>query len=277
MSGREHHGPVVRLQVPARRELSGVLRGYVRVAALGDSLTFGLGDPTSTGHRGWARLLADALSNDHDVSFCNLARPGATIADVCHQQLADAVEHRPHLASLIVGLNDTLRSSWDPRRLAPDLLHCGRRLADEGTLLLTARFHDHSQVLRLPRPLARPLRERISVVNDIYDELHEQYGGLRVDLAGHPGVYDREFWTIDRMHPSELGHRALAHEFAEQLLELGLWFEPPGLDLDGARQTRSAELRRLCTQGAPWIARRVRDLAPAATRQAWQRASRRLG
>ena len=60
---------------------------YRRVAALGDSSTFGIGDPvphavSPTGWRGWGRLLADALDTSYDVSFCNLAVSGATAATV---------------------------------------------------------------------------------------------------------------------------------------------------------------------------------------------------
>ena len=33
----------------------------------------------------------------------------------------DALDHRPHLASLIVGLNDTLRSAWDPAAVRTEL------------------------------------------------------------------------------------------------------------------------------------------------------------
>src|SRR3954471_16104646 len=78
-------------------------RGYIRFAALGDSATYGLGDMDPTGTwRGWARHLAAAIGQDHDVSFCNLAVTGSTVADVRRDQLEDALEHRPHLASLIV-------------------------------------------------------------------------------------------------------------------------------------------------------------------------------
>jgi len=255
------------LLVPVRPDASGTLRGYVRVAAVGDSLTFGLGDQTSTGYRGWARILADAIAQDHDVSFSNLARPGATAADVRHSQLSDALDHRPHLATLIVGLNDTFRSTWDPSAVRRDVLHCAERLTDLGSVLLTVRFHDHGRVFRLPRLLARPLRNRIEVVNEIYAELHDRFGGPQVDLAAHPGIYDREFWTVDRLHPSELGHRALAHEYADQLSRLGLAFDPPGLDLDGIAPTRASELRWLRSEVAPWVARRVRDLGTSALRR----------
>ena len=266
--GGESRVPASELLVPARPDAAGTLRGYVRVAALGDSLTFGLGDATASGYRGWARILANSVAEDHDVSFCNLAEPGATSADVRHRQLSDALDHRPHLATLIVGLNDTFRSTWDPSAVRRDLLHCAERLTDRGTLLLTARFHDHGRVFRLPRFLARPLLDRIEVVNEIYADLHQRFGGVQVDLAAHPGVYDPEFWTVDRLHPSELGHRALAHEYAEQLCRFGLQFEPPALEFDGIIPTRRSELRWLCSQGAPWLARRARDLGPSALRRA---------
>src|SRR5688500_2822385 len=112
-------------------------RRYVRFAALGDSATYGLGDPASTEPRGWARLMGEAIGIDHHVSLCNVARPGATAADLRSQQLTDALDHHPHLASLIVGLNDTVRSSWDPAAVRTELLHAAGVLAAQGALLLT--------------------------------------------------------------------------------------------------------------------------------------------
>jgi lysophospholipase L1-like esterase len=239
---------------------------YVRFAALGDSVTYGLGDRASGHSRGWARLLGEAIARDHHVSLCNLARPGATAADLRREQLADALHHRPQVASLIVGLNDTLRSTWDPAAVREDVLYAAGMLVGQGALLLTVRFHDHSRVFGLPRLLGRPLKQRIDDLNAIYDEIHQLYGGLRVDLESHPGIYDREFWSLDRLHPSELGHRALAHEFSALLQQHCLPFEPPALELDGDSTTYLRELHMLATEGVPWLARRCRDLGPALVR-----------
>jgi lysophospholipase L1-like esterase len=263
---------------PRRQDLawlpSGGRRGYLRFAALGDSATCGLGDADRTGAwRGWARLLIAAIAQDHDVSFCNVAVAGSTVGAVRRDQLGAALSHRPHVASLIVGLNDTVRSTWDPAVLREDLLHCAQRLSEQGALLLTVRFHDHARVFHLPGPLGRRLRARIDVLNQVYDEIHERYGGLRVDLSAHPGVYDREFWSVDRLHPSELGHRALAHEFTSLLHDAGLLFEPPGLDLDGTVTGTWQNLRWMMSEGVPWLGRRTRDLAPAIARS-WIRAGR---
>ena len=249
-------------------------RSYVRFVAVGDSVTYGLGDRASERSRGWARLLAAAIAGDHHVSFCNLAQPGATAADLRAQQLGEALDHRPHVASLVVGLNDTMRSAWDPAAVRADLLYAASMLAAQGALLLTVRFHDHSRVFGLPRFLARPMRQRIEDLNAIYEEIHARHGGVQVDLGSHPGIYDREFWSIDRLHPSELGHRALAHEFSALLEQHGLSFEPPPLELDGDPTTRLGELRSLAVDGLPWLARRVRDLGPSLGRKALQTALR---
>ena len=253
----------------------GTSSSYVRFAALGDSVTYGIGDRASHRCRGWARLLSEAIATDHAVSFCNVARPGATAADLRNSQLGDALEHRPQFASVIVGLNDTMRSAWDPRKLRADLLHTAHSLAEQGATLMTVRFHDHSRVFGVPRPLGRPMRQRIDVLNNVYDEIHATYRGLQVDLAQHPGVYDREFWSIDRLHPSELGHRALAHEFSALLEQHGLTFASPALELDGDPTTWVGELRTLVIEGVPWMARRVRDLGPSLGHGALQKARRR--
>jgi lysophospholipase L1-like esterase len=269
----EHNDPIWAGRRPAARSLpSGVERSYIRFAALGDSATCGIGDPSEdVPWRGWARLLADAIGAGHDISFCNLAVPGSTTADVRRDQLADAVRHHPHLASLIVGLNDTMRTTWDPAAVRENLLACAAALAAEHAVLLTVRFHDHCRVLRLPKPLARVMSRRISGLNEVYDEIHQRYGGIRVDLSEIQEVYDREFWAIDRLHPSELGHRNLAHQFAVLLRDRGLCVEPPSLKPTHPVATPLENARWVITQVSPWVGRRTRELGPTITRTALDR------
>jgi lysophospholipase L1-like esterase len=86
-----------------------------RFAALGDSITAGMGDPAPG--RGWAALLASTLPQPE---LHNLATLGALAADVERAQLPAATALRPDVASVVVGINDTLRGDFDPERTG----HC---------------------------------------------------------------------------------------------------------------------------------------------------------
>lgn len=254
--------------------------------ALGDSTTVGVGDPmngSSTtdlagagarpgeGWRGWASLLADALASSHRVTFSNFATSGATASAVATDQLPDAVstEAPIDLASLIVGVNDTLRSTFDPGRIRDCLHLCAEQLTARGALLLTVRFHDHGQVFGLPAWLRRPLWQRIEQVNLAYDDLHARYGGIRLDMADYPEVYRRDFWSVDRLHPGERGHRRLARGFADELARRGLQIDvPPELDCAYRPPSRWADAVWMVREGVPWLGRRAGDLTPWAARMA---------
>lgn len=241
---------------------------YIRFVALGDSASCGVGDPTPQGWRGWAEILADAIAVDHHVSFHKVAVPGATVADVRRGQVADAVAHRPVIASLVVGLNDVFRSTWDPAQIRSDLMFCASALARQGALLVTVRFHDHTRLFGIPSAIARPVRRRIDTLNDIYDEVHGTYGTLRVDLAVTPGTYDRDNWAFDRLHPSERGHRRLAHHVGALLNAEGLTFPLPSLECTTPRPSRKEQAKTLLIDISPWLYRRLHDLGSSAARTA---------
>jgi lysophospholipase L1-like esterase len=243
---------------------TGADRSYVRFVALGDSASFGVGDLTPDGElRGWARILADAIASAHDLSFCNVATSGATTADVWNTQLPEALRHRAHLASLIVGLNDTMRASWDPVAIRTSLLMSAAALTSKGALLMTVRFHDHARVMRLPRPLARMMTGRLEELNEILDEVHRRYGGIQLDLSAIPEVYEPRSWSADRLHPSERGHRLLASHFAARLQQQGLSFPLPSTACTGQSVGPRDDARWALTQVVPWLVRRARDLGPA--------------
>lgn len=252
--------------------------------ALGDSTTVGVGDPLAgcavrlsgagavpgQGWRGWASLLAESLGSSHRVTFSNVATSGATAPLVAREQLPSTGDDRIDLASLIVGVNDTMRSTFDPIEIRDSLQECGDRLTARGALLLTVRFHDHGQVFGLPKWLRRPLWRRIEVVNSLYDDLVASYGGIRIDLADRPDIYQRDFWSVDRLHPGERGHRRLARSFADELVARGVPIDVlPALESD-ARYAPSKwnDAVWMVREGIPWVGRRASDLMPWATRMA---------
>lgn len=238
---------------------------YLRFAALGDSTTVGLGDRTADGWRGWSRLLVAALDAHHAVSYLNVAEVGATARLVRDGQLQPALSHHPQLASLVVGVNDTMRSGWCPAEQRADLLACGRALSQRGATLLLVRFPDMAN-LPLPPPLGRVLAARIRQLNATVDELTERFDNVLVDLSCVPGVSDGTWWSVDRLHPSELGHRRLADAFGTALAARGLPVAPVPQLRDGLPDGVLADAHWLLTQATPWLGRRVRDLVPAAVR-----------
>jgi len=129
-ASEQHSISALALGAPTWVDSEGTPDSHVGFAALGDLVTFGLGDPVDTGCRGWARLPAATIGQDHEVSFCNTARPRATVADVRFEQLVAATNYCPHLASIVISLNDTMRSMWEPEALRVDLLRCAATLAE---------------------------------------------------------------------------------------------------------------------------------------------------
>ncbi|GAA1525600.1 SGNH/GDSL hydrolase family protein [Kribbella lupini] len=249
--------------------------------ALGDSTTVGVGDPLNgsttdlsgagarpgQGWRGWASLLADSLGSSHRVTFSNYATSGATVPQVTADQIPATGTGPIDLASLIVGVNDTMRSTFDAGQIRDCLQQCAAELTARGALLLTVRFHDHGQVFGLPAWLRRPLWNRIEQVNTAYDDLFLQYGGIRLDMADYPEVYRRDFWSVDRLHPGERGHRRLARAFADELTARGVRIDvPPELDCGGEPPSRWADAVWMVREGVPWVGRRAGDLTPWAAR-----------
>jgi lysophospholipase L1-like esterase len=234
------------------------------LVTLGDSTAVGLGDPLpGGGWRGFPVLLADALG----ATLVNPAVTGARMADVRRDQLPVALAASPDAAVVFVGMNDTLRSDYDPARLRVDLAATVDALRSAGAHVLLVRYHDHTRVFRLPAPLRRALRKRVEALNAAVAAVVAAQGtdGIGVlDLDVLPGGYEPVAWAIDRLHPSELGHRMLAAGLAALLADAGFVVPQPVTLQCGGGRTVTALHRAawLVFKGVPWLVRRGRDLGP---------------
>ncbi|GAA4448214.1 SGNH/GDSL hydrolase family protein [Actinokineospora soli] len=241
-----------------------------RLAVLGDSTCVGIGDPVpGGGWRGVGPLLAAALGAvEHNVAF-----QGARVACVRERQLPAVLEHRPDAAIVVAGMNDTLRSDFDPVKLREDLRYVVVELQRRGARVVLARYHDHGRVFRMPVTLKRALKARIDRLNEVIDEVVVTTGAGVLDLDSIPGAYEHAVWSVDRLHPSELGHRLLAAGFAERLGETGCVLGAPvSLTCEGGREIKTVHhVLWLLFKGVPWLWRRGRDFMPLIVRAVLER------
>jgi lysophospholipase L1-like esterase len=239
--------------------------------ALGDSITLGIGDPVRLpplpgrrkgmrAWRGWAVLLSEALP---DPALHIVAGNGALMADLESDQLPAALQLRPEVASVVIGINDTLRPNFDPDRLAETSAHVIGALRAAGADVLTMRLPDPGKMLHLPDVLARPLAKRAHLLNDVIDQMAGRFGTLTYDAAGDNCVSDPAMWAVDRLHPSERGHRHIARRFHELLARAGHPVgPPPGAEPLEEPPTRAEQFAWMATKGTAWVMRRSTDLVP---------------
>lgn len=234
-----------------------------RIVTLGDSITVGMGDPdpaVSGGWRGWARHLAAGLP---EPELHNLAVRGAQAKQVERDQLPVALSLRPDIASVIVGINDTLRAGFDPVRTGQATARTVAALTASGAAVLTMRLPDPARMFGLPDGLARPLSRRMHAVNAELDTIAAHYGTVHWDAAGDQETYDGRNWSVDRLHPNERGHRLVACRFWDRLAVAGVAVAVrPEAEPSGPAPTRRDDFLWMATRGTRWVVRRSVDLIP---------------
>ncbi|MER7419217.1 SGNH/GDSL hydrolase family protein [Micromonospora peucetia] len=228
-----------------------------RYVAIGDSTTEGLDDPDDAdGYRGWADRFALAVARSQGgLEYANLAVRGRTTARIRAEQLQPALDLAPDLATVVAGMNDVLRPSFDADRTAEDVGTMQRALVAQGATVLTFTLPDPVPVM----PLARPLRGRMLALNAALRAVTAQTGATLLDLGAHPVASDPRLWSDDRLHANSAGHAriaaALAHTVGLPDTDDG-WTRP----LETAPRRRGhevlrAELAWMHRHLLPWLAR----------------------
>src|ERR1700721_2580255 len=222
-----------------------------RIVTLGDSITLGMGDPApGGGWRGWAKYLAAGLPGPE---LHNLAEGGAQAKQVERDQLPAALELRPDIASVFVGINDTLRAGFDPVRTGQATARTVAALTAGGATVITMRLPDPAQMFGLPSALARPLSRRLRAVNAELDKIAAHYGTLHWDASTDPETYERRNWAVDRLHPNERGHRLIAGRIWDRLGEGGPRVGTrPGSEPVNVAPTRRDDVFWMATKGTRW-------------------------
>ncbi|MBT0995656.1 SGNH/GDSL hydrolase family protein [Cellulomonas sp. DKR-3] len=196
-----------------------------RVLFQGDSITdWGRDrdDPMSLGH-GWvaiAAALAGARRPELGLEFLNRGVGGDTAAMVRDRWERDALELRPTVISLLVGINDTWRRYDAGTATSTDEYEEHyRALLDPARERLAARFVLVEPFL-LPLTPDQPawredLDPRIAVVRRLateYDALLLRADDLFAEAAEAAGA---EHWTFDGVHLSVAGNGLLAEAWLD--------------------------------------------------------------
>jgi lysophospholipase L1-like esterase len=177
-------------------------------AALGDSFTEGVGDPSAdgTGLIGWADRFAEQLAARRPgLRYANLAIRGKLISEVLDEQVPAAVRMGADLVSVAAGGNDLLRPRTDPDDLAVTLETVVTELTGAGATVMMFTGFDPKAF-----PVLRLIRGKSAVLTMHVREIASRHGCLIVDLWRMQILTDRRLWQPDRLHLTPDGHRRVA-------------------------------------------------------------------
>ncbi len=232
----------------------------ITFAVVGDSAASGVGDSDDHGnHFGWTYHLAKAFHEP--LVYINASRPGARSAEVLNIQLPKVLEHTPELAAVIVGGNDLLRSNFSPDIFEKNLRQTLVELVSNGSTIMLLELHDPTVIVPMPYLVGRICRRRVNAVNEATHRLSKEFGAVTLPTRALSGIYEREKWHVDRMHPSKFGHQFIAEQFATLLRERGYFVGDVQIDPVNNRSRKDSILWML-RNGTPWFLKRSVDLLP---------------
>ncbi|WP_062303923.1 SGNH/GDSL hydrolase family protein [Demequina subtropica] len=233
-----------------------------RIVALGDSITLGVGDGVQRawGEVGWAAHTAAALGAS---SFLNLAANGVRAQEMLERQVPRALAARPDVVLLTVGGNDVLRGDFSPVEVERALRGAIDRLARPGRRIVTVSLDRIGLFDLAPRRVAEAMARRVGEANAAIARAVALTDVEVIDGATLLASLGRRAWHIDRIHPSPLGHRALAGEAAALLA--GDWRPCGAVPAPPEPPSRAAVAAWLAVNGVPWAVKRSRDLIPQVT------------
>ena len=175
--------------------------------ALGDSTVAGVGTREGGGYV--ARLFVRIKKERTDARLTNLCVSGATTEDVLRDQLTPAINSRPTLITLGIGIND-IGHGMAIQEFGSNYEDIVKRLKSEtqAAIVLT-NIPDISFAPVIAPSARRDLRDRIILFNERIEAVAKRYELSMVDvysethkvLPSHP-----EMFSDDGFHPSDAGY-----------------------------------------------------------------------
>jgi len=175
--------------------------------ALGDSTGVGVG---SREGEGYVARLFERIKRERPASrLTNLCVSGATTDDVLRGQLQPAINSRPTLVTLGIGIND-IGHGQTLERFARNYEEIIKRLKGETSArVVVTNIPDISYAPVVPEYAREETRRRVQAFNLKIEAITKQYDLLVVDIYSethkvvptHP-----EFFSEDGFHPSDAGY-----------------------------------------------------------------------
>lgn len=230
-----------------------------RFVAVGDSFTEGLDDPEPRrpgGYRGWADRVAEELSiGVPDFAYANLAVRGQLLHEVVETQVGPALALQPDLVSIQAGGNDLLHPGADPDKLAALLGGAVETLRHQGVTVVIFVGPDSGR-----STIMGQFRTKIAVFNENVRSIAEHNDAIIADLWAMTELHDIRMWSPDRLHPSSMGHHAVAATVLDTLNvpHTLMPHSPKPLPAKSWRQARAGDIVWAREYLMPWVLRGIR-------------------
>jgi acyl-CoA thioesterase-1 len=191
----------------------------IRWLFTGDSITHGA--VHTWGERDFVEIFAERIRTelgrrrDHVITT---AISGRRVTDLESDLEWSLLQHRPHVVSLMFGLNDCATAEPDVVEFTRGYLHVIDAAAEQGAKVI---LHTPNRLIATETP---ERRANLPAYVDAVRAIASERDVLLVDHYAAWAAADEngqiEFWINHGCHPNGAGHRALARVLLERL---GLW------------------------------------------------------
>jgi lysophospholipase L1-like esterase len=199
--------PVAAPDIPRHAQMIGSGKP-LSYAILGDSTAIGQGGEYQKGIASeTARYLAQ---KGYLVTYQNMAKSGARVADVLHTQVKQVAALNPDVVLIAVGANDVThftRLSEVKRNMAQTIDQL--QAANPRVRIVLTGSPEMGSVPRFPQPTKYLAHVRTQHINAAFDDIAADKGIMRAHIAEETGsvfMKHPELFAADKFHPRDKGY-----------------------------------------------------------------------
>lgn len=184
----------------------------IKIAALGDSLTYGQGANDFT--ESYPYLLAKSLAGEKQaISLSPFAFPGAMTSDLIDNFLDQAVAFQPDIATILIGVNDMHNHISLPdfkknyQKIISDL-----KTNPQTKIYLISMPFIGDEVLMLP-PYQKHFFQETEKYNEVIKTLAQENQVEYLDITTDTTELFKksgDHYSLDHFHPSAIGYKIFA-------------------------------------------------------------------